>query len=59
MELFGGVIEKLYLSQNQTNITYIYMMNLYCIDRLSFFRVCGSYEQLEYWPNGFDDFFVS
>jgi hypothetical protein len=59
MELFGGVIEKLYLSQNQTNITYIYMINLYRIDRLGFFRVCGTYEQLEYWPNGFDDFFVS
>jgi hypothetical protein len=22
------------------------------------FRICGTYEQLEYWPNGFDDFFV-
>ena len=22
-------------------------------------RACGTYEQLEYWPNGFDDFYVS
>jgi hypothetical protein len=22
------------------------------------FRVCGSFEQLEYWANGFDDFYV-
>lgn len=22
-------------------------------------RICGTYEQLEYWPNSFDDFYVS
>jgi hypothetical protein len=22
-------------------------------------RICGTYEQLQYWPNAFDDFFVS
>jgi hypothetical protein len=22
------------------------------------FRICGTYEQLAYWPNGFDDFYV-
>lgn len=27
--------------------------------REDFPRVCGTYEQLEYWPNGFDDFYVS
>ncbi|CAF0807179.1 unnamed protein product [Adineta ricciae] len=33
--------------------------NLYLHQTQTNITVCGTYEQLEYWPNGFDDFFAS
>ncbi|CAF3440994.1 unnamed protein product [Rotaria socialis] len=33
--------------------------NLYMRQNNTDAMICGTYEQLEYWPNGFDDFFSS
>ncbi|CAF0799248.1 unnamed protein product [Rotaria sp. Silwood1] len=33
--------------------------NLYMRQNQTNALICGTYEQLEYWPNGFDDFFSS
>jgi len=58
MELFGGAVDELYRRYNQSNQTCVVEL-IFMLMIIYTYRVCGSYEQLEYWSNGFDDFYVS